>query len=263
MTQMHATGGPGGPLVLVTGSTRGIGFGIATHLMGTGSRVVVHGRDRDRVEQAQDQARAARPGTTGTTGTVVGGVVADLSRPDQVAALEAEVEARWGVPDGLVLNAGGSVIPPGPVEEIAPEDWDRAVQDNLTSAFLTLRAFLPGMKRRGSGAIVAVSSAVTRRSSARSPVAYTAAKAGLEALVRCVAQQAGPAGVRANCVVPETIMTERNERMIPVEIREQLVATHPVRRLGTVDDVAAAVAFLLSPAAAWTTGEAIGVTGGA
>ena len=246
------------PLVLVTGSSRGIGLGIARHLVSTGSDVVLHGRDRGRVDEAHVRAAEAA-----TAGRVLGGVVGDLSRPDQVDALAAEVFRRWGTPDGLVLCAGGSSVPPGPVEDIDPSAWAQAIGDNLTSAFLTVRAFLPAMKARGSGALVAVSSSVTRRAHVRSPVAYAAAKAGLEALIRSVAVQSGPAGIRANCVVPETIMTEGNERAIPREIRGDLIAAHPIRRLGTVEDVAAAVAFFLSPASAWTTGEALGVTGGA
>jgi NAD(P)-dependent dehydrogenase (short-subunit alcohol dehydrogenase family) len=246
------------PLVLVTGSSRGIGLGIARHLVSTGCDVVLHGRDRGRVDEACRRAAEAA-----TSGRVLGGVVGELARPDEVDALAADVFQRWGAPDGLVLCAGGSTSPPGPVEDIDPAAWDRAIGDNLTSAFLTVRAFLPAMKERGSGAVVAVSSSVTRRAHVRSPVAYAAAKAGLEALIRSIAVQAGPSGVRANCVVPETIMTEGNEQAIPPQIRGDLIASHPIRRLGTVEDVAAAVAFLLSPASAWTTGETLGVTGGA
>ena len=256
MTQRDSTERPG-RLVLVMGSTRGIGFGIAAHLVKSGSHVMLHGRDRGRLREAE-----TRVPELGLAGTVVGGVVADLTVPEQVGTMADEVLTRWGVPDGLVLNAGGSVVPPGPLEDIALDDWNRSLQDNLTSAFLTLKAFLPAMKERGSGSVVAVSSSVTRRPSAHSPVAYTAAKGGLEALVRCAAQQAGPSGVRVNRVLPETIMTERNEQAISASVRDQLVAAHPLRRLGAIEDVAAVVGFLLSPGAGWTTGEALGVTGG-
>ncbi len=118
------------------------------------------------------------------------------------------------------------------------------------------------MKERGSGAIVTVSSAAARRPDARAPAAYAAAQAGIELLTQDLAAQAGPSGVRVNCVAPETILTEGNQQAIPQDMQTALVATHPIRRFGTVDDVAQAVLYLASEQSAWVTGVVLDVAGG-
>jgi 3-oxoacyl-[acyl-carrier protein] reductase len=108
-----------------------------------------------------------------------------------------------------------------------------------------------------------MSSAAARRPSAQSPFAYAAAKAGVELLTQDAAAQAGPDGIRINCIAPETIMTERNMRLIPASIQEQLRAQHPVRRLGIPDDVAQAALFLAADTASWISGVVLDVAGGA
>ncbi len=118
------------------------------------------------------------------------------------------------------------------------------------------------MKERGYGSIVTLSSAAARRPTPQSPFAYAAAKAGVELLTKGLAAQAGPYGIRVNCVAPETIMTERNERQIPAEIQRALVESHPVRRLGTVEDVAQAALFLATDSASWISGVVLDVAGG-
>jgi 3-oxoacyl-[acyl-carrier protein] reductase len=107
-----------------------------------------------------------------------------------------------------------------------------------------------------------MSSAAARRPTGRSPIAYAAAKAGIETLTQDAAAQAGPFGVRVNCVSPETIMTERNQRLIPDSLRQTLVDSHPIRRLGTVDDVAQAVVFLSADTSSWISGVVLDVAGG-
>lgn len=118
------------------------------------------------------------------------------------------------------------------------------------------------MKRRGRGAIVTMSSAAARRPTAQSPIAYAAAKAGIEVLTREMALQAGPDGVRVNCIAPETILTERNQLRIPEDRQAQLALTHPIRRLGTPEDVADAALFLVSERSAWISGIVLDVAGG-
>jgi 3-oxoacyl-[acyl-carrier protein] reductase len=108
-----------------------------------------------------------------------------------------------------------------------------------------------------------MSSAAARRPHPGSPIAYAAAKAGIELLTRDVAHQAGPSGIRANAIAPETILTERNRGMIPADLQEQLAGDHPVRRLGTPEDVAAAALFLSCDESAWITGVVLDVAGGA
>ena len=165
--------------------------------------------------------------------------------------------------DILVANAGASLTKPGPIEEIDVEAWRASVDANLTLTFLTIKSFLPGMKARGSGAIITISSAAARRPHPRSPIPYAAAKAGVELMTQDVAAQAGADGVRANCIAPETILTEENEELIPDDLKPSLIDMHPVRRLGTPEDVARAALFLASEESSWITGVILDVAGGA
>ncbi len=198
-------------IALVTGSSRGIGAAIATLLAEQGARVVVHGRD----SAALDTVRGRIESAGGTALSVLG----DLTRFADVEAIRAHVEEHLGPVDLLVANAGGSPLRPGPLEEISDLDWHASLDANLTATFLTVKSFLPGMKQRRRGTIITMSSAAARRSNAASPVAYAVAKAGIEQLTKNLAAQAGPFGIRVNCIAPETIMTERNQREIPEDIQ--------------------------------------------
>ena len=133
----------------------------------------------------------------------------------------------------------------------------------LVRTFLTIKSFLPGMKERRAGNIVTLSSAAGRRPHTRSPIAYSVAKAGIELMTQDVAAQAGLYGIRVNCIAPETILTERNEQRIPDEQKAALIESHPIKRLGTPDDVARAVLFLVSDDSSWITGVILDVAGGA
>jgi 3-oxoacyl-[acyl-carrier protein] reductase len=243
-----------GKVAVVTGSSRGIGAAIATLLASKGAHVAVHGRDAGALESVR--ARIA-----GSGGEVLA-VLASLSDLQEIELMREQVESRLGTVDILVANAGGSPVRPGPVEDISEADWHRSVDANLTATFLTIKSFLPGMKQRGNGSIITMSSAAARRPTAGSPVAYAAAKAGIELLTREVALQAGPHGVRANCIAPETILTERNLQQIPDGVQQDLIGSHPVRRLGTPEDVARAVLFLASESASWVSGVVLDVAGG-
>jgi 3-oxoacyl-[acyl-carrier protein] reductase len=253
------TGGTTGELegrhALVTGASRGIGRVIARHLADHGARVTVHGRDRE--------ALASVCGEIEDAGGTCHPVAADLTERDQIPELVRRAEEGFGPIDVLVANAGGSPSKPQPVEEMQDADFVAAVELNLIATYRLVAAVLPGMKQRGRGSIVTMSSAAARRPTAYSPIAYAAAKAGVELLTKDVALQAGPYGIRANCVAPETIITERTGQQIPKEMQEQLVEQHPLRRLGTSLDVAEAVLYLAGDRSSWVTGIVLDVAGGA
>jgi 3-oxoacyl-[acyl-carrier protein] reductase len=243
-----------GRVALVTGSSRGIGAAIARCFAAEGAAVVVHGRDRQAVATVQKQIA--------TAGGMAISVLADLTNFTQIEAMRATIEDDLGPVELVVANAGGSPIPPGSIEDLTAEEWHASIDANLTAAFLTVKAFLPGMKDRRRGTIITMSSAAARRPTAGSPIAYAAAKAGIELLTKGIALQAGPFGIRVNCIAPETILTERNRRQIPAPVQEQLRQAHPIQRLGTPEDVADTALFLASERSAWISGVTLDVAGG-
>jgi 3-oxoacyl-[acyl-carrier protein] reductase len=137
------------------------------------------------------------------------------------------------------------------------------VEANLTGTFLTIKCILPGMKERRAGNIITISSAAGRRAHPMSPVPYAAAKAGIQLLTQDLAAQAGRYGIRANCIAPETILTERNIQQIPDAQKQALIDSHPIKRLSTPDDVAEAALYIASYDSAWITGIILDVAGGA
>jgi 3-oxoacyl-[acyl-carrier protein] reductase len=244
-----------GQVALVTGSSRGIGAAIAAAFARHGVAVAVHGRDKDAVAAVVSDIRDRGGHAIGVTG--------DVTSFNDIEAMRRHIEDGLGPVDILVASAGGSFTPPAPLEDIPEAGWRASIDGNLLATFLTLKSFLPGMKARRRGAIITMASSAGRQPDGRAPIPYGAAKAGIVILTQDVAAQAGPHGIRVNCIAPETILTERNQERIPPAQQAAMADFHPLKRLGTPEDVANAAVFLASDDAAWITGEVLDITGGA
>ncbi len=238
-------------VALVTGSSRGIGEAIATRFARAGARVVLHGRD----EAALERVRAEIGDAMTVTGDIT--VAADLDR------MRERILATYGRVDVLVANAGSTSSRPEAIEDITPESWRADVDRTLTGTVLTVRCFLPHLKEHRTGSIITVSSAAGRKPSDRTIIAYAAAKAGVQLFTQDLAAQAGPFGIRANCLAPETILTDTNKGWIPADVQRSMAEAHPLRRLGTPEDVARAALFLASDESSWITGVIVDIAGGA
>jgi len=241
-----------GKIALVTGASRGIGRAIAVDLARHGADLSLVGRDPGALEETARAATAAREGTR------VSVHLADVADPDAVAAFTAGTLAAFGRIDIAVANAGQAVD--GLILRAKPADIEAMLAVNLKSAFYLVGAVARPMVKQKGGAIVLVSSIVGVSGNA-GQAAYAAAKAGLLGLAKSVAKELGSRNVRVNAVAPGLIETAMTESM-PEQARAHYLATIPLGRAGTPDDVSGVVTFLCSDAARYVTGQTVVVDGG-
>ncbi|WP_280272508.1 SDR family NAD(P)-dependent oxidoreductase [Nocardia wallacei] len=235
-----------GRTALVTGASRGIGRGIAVALAGAGAAVAVNYRSR------ADEAAATVAEIERAGGRAVP-VRADVAIRAEVEALTERVGSALGPIDVLVNNAGIATI--RGLDDLTEEDFDATLATNLKSAFLCIQAVIPGMRRRGWGRIVNISS-VAARGAGGVGVHYNASKAGLEGLTRGYAARLAPEGITVNAVAPGLIDTEMAAPLKASGVVDRL----PVGRIGTPDEIAQAV--LMVTGNAFLTGQTIAVNGG-
>jgi 3-hydroxybutyrate dehydrogenase len=253
-----------GKTALITGSTSGIGLAYAKVLAAEGAAVMINGFG-DAAEIEKERASLAAASGAGALYSP-----ADMSKPDQIAAMVAECAAKLGGPDILISNAGIQHV--SPIEEFPIEKWDAIIAINLSSTFHAIRAALPGMKAKGWGRIINTASA---HSLTASPFksAYVAAKHGLAGLTKTVALEAATFGITANCISPGYVWTPLVEKQIPDTMkarnmtREQvmndvLLAGQPTKEFVTVEQVAALALFLCRDEAASITGSNYSIDGG-
>jgi NAD(P)-dependent dehydrogenase (short-subunit alcohol dehydrogenase family) len=250
-------------VAVVTGAGRGIGRVIAETLAREGADVVLAARSVDKLEATQ-----AIVESHGRTGLVV---PVDLTDRQQVERLAHTARKRFGGIDVLVNNSGVGG-PSAPLWEVDPDEWEQTLAVNVTGTFLACRAFLPDMIARGRGSVVVIGSYSGKRPLLNRS-AYTTSKMALVGLVRTLALEGGPHGVRVNLVSPGPVQGERIEWVIHrlqqaqggtyEQARESLVRDSPFQRLVEPEEVAQAVVFLAGDRSSPVTGEDLNVSAGA
>jgi 3-hydroxybutyrate dehydrogenase len=249
---------------VVTGSTSGIGLAIARALAKEGANITINGFGE---ASAIEKERA---GIEKEFGIKAAYSPADMTKPDEIAAMIATAEGTFGSVDILVNNAGIQHV--SPIEDFPIEKWNQIIEINLSSAFHAIRAAVPGMKKRKWGRIISTASA---HSLVASPfkVAYVAAKHGIAGITKTVALEVATHGITVNCISPGYVWTPLVEKQIPDTMKarnmteeqvkqEVMLAAQPTKQFVTVDQVASLAVYLCSDAASQITGANLSIDGG-
>ena len=236
---------------IVTGAAQGIGKAIAARLVKDGMRVAI-------VDINQEAAVAAAEELAGQYGAETMAVQCDVSQEEQVNTAVQKVLERFGTVDVLVNNAG--ITKDGLMLRMKDEDFDRVIQTNLRGAFVCVREAAKIMTRQRHGRIINISSVVGQMGNA-GQINYASAKAGLIGLTKSAAKELAGRNVTVNAVAPGFVETDMTASL-PDDVRAAYIDAIPLKRLGTPQDIADAVAFLASPGAGYITGQVIAVNGG-
>ena len=253
-----------GKTAIVTGSTSGIGLGLARGFAAAGASVVLNGFGRaDEIEATRAELDGLGAGSVVYDG-------ADMTKPDQIEALVAQAAERFGAVDIVVNNAGIQTV--SPVEEFPRDRWDMVIDINMNSAFHVIRAAVPGMKKRGWGRIINIASA---HGLVASPFksAYVTAKHGVVGMTKTVALEVAENGITCNAICPGYVLTPLVEAQIPATAkargmtedqvkRDVLLAAQWTKKFVTVEQLSGVAQFLCSEAAENITGVALPVDGG-
>jgi acetoacetyl-CoA reductase len=237
-------------VALVTGGTGGIGSSIIQRLAQMGHRVATNYRDEDRARAWQAQMR--------DRGVEVALARGDVSSPDQAQALIEDIEQQLGPVEILVNNAG--ITRDSTFHRMTPVQWNEVIGTNLNSCFNVTRPVIEGMRERKWGRIVQISS-INGLKGQYGQANYAAAKAGMHGFTISLARENARFGVTVNTVSPGYVATDM-VMAVPEDVRAKIVAEIPTGRLGTPDEIAYAVSFLVADEAAWITGSNLDINGG-
>ena len=236
-----------GQVALVTGASRGIGAAIAKTLAAAGARVI-----------GTATSAGGAEGITSALGDAGRGIVLDVASDDSVAAAIKDIQDNEGAPTIVVNNAG--ITRDNLLMRMKAEEWDDVIATNLSGIFRVSKAVLRGMMKAKGGRIINIASVIGIMGNA-GQANYGAAKAGIIGFSKSLAREVGSRNITVNVVAPGFIDTDMTS-VLPEEQRAAMLAQVPLGRLGDVQDIAAAVAFLASPAGAYITGETLHVNGG-